>query len=451
MSSVQNTESNWESRTLYHGDNLVFLRGINSHTVDLIATDPPFNKGYDFFAKTGSRSRGAKFQDRWNWDKDVHQEWVDQLKDDWPHTYHVIEGSRNSYGDDMGAFLCFMAVRLVEMRRILKQTGSIYLHCDPTASHYLKELLDAIFGKKNFINEIIWFKGYRGTARKKRYQQEHDTVFLYAKSSNHYNWNPIYGEYKDKSMKRYNKIDDEGRRYAKIKRRRANGDVYYGKCYPKGKLLGDVIDVPILAATASERTDYPTQKPIELYRKFIQASSNQDEVVFDPFCGCATTLIAAEQLKRKWVGMDIWDGAHQSVIDRLQKECFLDGPEKERMDILISEGKVYYKTEAPVRTDDGVVATPFLKVKMKEPEEKMSRDYMFEKLIEMNGIKCAGCNRIFDDKMYLVLDHSQPKSDGGINAITNRILLCHPCNTIKSNKLTLSGLVAENKRRGRLR
>ena len=147
---------NWGNRTLFHGDNINFLRAMNSESVHLIATDPPFNKGKDFHATPDSLARGASFQDRWSWDRDVHQEWVDQITDDFPKVMNVIEGSRNSYGDDMGAFLCFMAVRLLEMHRILRTDGSIYLHCDPTASHYLKELMDSIFGHKNFLNEIVW-------------------------------------------------------------------------------------------------------------------------------------------------------------------------------------------------------------------------------------------------------------------------------------------------------
>ena len=149
-------QPNWANRTLFHGDNLGFLRAMNSESVDLIATDPPFNKGRDFHATPDSLSAGDRFQDRWSWERDVHEDWVDQITDDHPSVMHVIGGSRLSYGDDMGAFLCFMAVRLLAMRRVLKPTGSIYLHCDPTASHYLKELMDAIFGRKQFRNEIVW-------------------------------------------------------------------------------------------------------------------------------------------------------------------------------------------------------------------------------------------------------------------------------------------------------
>ena len=164
------------------------LRGIDTETIHLIATDPPFNKGRDFHATPDSLVAGASFQDRWTWDDDI-KEWADQLLDDWPHVYHVIEGSRMSYGDDMGAFLCFMGVRLIEMWRILRNDGSIYLHCDPTASHYLKELMDAVFEPKNFRNEIVWC--YRKwTNKTDGFQKNHDIIFRYAKS-NDFTFNPI--------------------------------------------------------------------------------------------------------------------------------------------------------------------------------------------------------------------------------------------------------------------
>ena len=172
---------NFENRTLFRGDNLPFLRAMNTGSVHLIATDPPFNKGRDFHATPDSLAKGAKFQDRWSWEDDVEGEWVDQITDDWPHVMNVIYGARESYGDDMGAFLCFMGVRLLEMRRVLRDDGSLYLHCDPTASHYLKQLLDAIFGRQNFRNEIVWF--YKtGGASKRWFGRKHDILLFYCKS-----------------------------------------------------------------------------------------------------------------------------------------------------------------------------------------------------------------------------------------------------------------------------
>ena len=181
---------NWKNRTLFHGGNLLFLRAMNSESVDLIATDPPFKKGRDFHATPDSIAKGARFQDRWSWDRDVHQDWVDKIKDDFPAVWEVIDAAnavymrktkknlklpREEVGSDMGAFLCFMAVRLLEMKRLLKPTGSIYLHCDPTAGHYLKELLDAIFGQRMFRNEIVWC--YETGGRAKRYfPKKHDLI-----------------------------------------------------------------------------------------------------------------------------------------------------------------------------------------------------------------------------------------------------------------------------------
>ena len=173
---------NWQNRTLFHGNNLKFLRAMNSESVHLIATDPPFNKGRDFHATPDSLASGASFQDRWSWEKDVHQDWVDQITDDFPKVMNVIQGSRNSYGDDMGAFMCFMAVRLFEMHRVLREDGSIYLHCDPTASHYLKELMDAVFGRKSFRNEIIWRRTNAHPLSIRKFESVTDTLLYYSKS-----------------------------------------------------------------------------------------------------------------------------------------------------------------------------------------------------------------------------------------------------------------------------
>ncbi|MXX52010.1 MAG: site-specific DNA-methyltransferase, partial [Chloroflexi bacterium] len=170
-------EPNFKNRTLYHGDNLEFLRGMNSETVHLIATDPPFNKNRDFHATPDSLASGARFKDRWSWDKDVHEEWTDSIQDDWPAVWEVIGTARATYGDDMGAFLCWLGVRLLEMQRVLREDGSIYLHIDHTAHAYVKCVMDAIFGAKNFRNEIVWC--YRGMPSKaKRWQQKHDIILF---------------------------------------------------------------------------------------------------------------------------------------------------------------------------------------------------------------------------------------------------------------------------------
>ena len=430
---------NWKNRTLFHGDNLAFLRAMNSESVDLIATDPPFKKGRDFHATPDSLADGASFQDRWSWDRDVHEEWVDKITDDFPRVMNVIQGSRSSYGDDMGAFLCFMAVRLLEMKRVLKPTGSIYLHCDPTASHYLKELMDAVFGWKNFRNEIIW--GYRtGGLGKKWFGQKHDVIFFFSKSKN-YKFNVQY--YRSYQAKKYN----YNPKYPEI------WDAEEKKWYHNSICRDVWEDIKAIGTETRQKESYgyPTQKPLALYERILKASSNEDDIVLDPFCGCATTLVVAEKLiKRQWVGIDIWNKAHEAVIDRLQQEGLL-APDGSHSGRLFHFGQIQYESYPPHRTDDGQEAAPPLKTKLKVDEPKgpkMSRKEIYGFLLTKNGIKCQGCDRAFDDSRYLELDHNTPRSDGGINHISNRILLCGPCNKAKSNQYTLSGLRRVNKKNG---
>lgn len=313
------SKPNWENRTLFHGDNLAFMRSMNSESVNLIATDPPFKKGRDFHATPDSLAAGASFQDRWSWERDVHQEWVDQITDDFPKVMNVVNGSRNSYGDDMGAYLCFMAVRLLEMHRILRPDGSLYLHCDPTASHYLKELLDAIFGHKNFRNQIIW--GYKTGGVPKtspNFANKHDVLLFYSKNHKAARFNRLkemsytytLPEPHTKSGKELGVKRDGIGKYRMVTMR--DWWVEYG--------VNPDIDIIPLYRNNTERTDYPTQKPLSLYERIITASSNRNDVVLDPFAGCATTCVAAERLGRNWVGIDIWTKAQDTILRRMEKE-----------------------------------------------------------------------------------------------------------------------------------
>ena len=437
---------NFANRTLYHGDNLAFLRGMNSESVHLIATDPPFNKGKDFHATPDSLAKGARFQDRWSWADDVEQAWVDQIEDDWPNVMRVINGARQSYGDDMGAFLCFMGVRLLEMRRVLNSNGSIYLHCDPTASHYLKQMLDAVFGNKNFRNEIVWCYSHGGKSGR-YFGWKHDNILWYSKSNKYiFNGDSVRIEMKSgrDSFGGRLETDPDGRQYRLVYgTKNAKGETRYYKYYlDEGKIPEDHwSDINSLQSGVSERTGYPTQKPVALYERIILASSNPGDFVLDPFCGCATTPIAAERLGRQWVGMDIWDGALGIVKQRME----------DNRQLLADIPTIHYETTPPVRTDGGMEAAPFIQVteRYAEPDgPRMSRAEMYAYLLAQHGPKCQGCDRMFDDPRYLELDHNTPRSDGGLNHITNRVLLCGPCNRAKSNTYTLSGLRRLNRANG---
>ena len=421
--------ANWANRTLFHGDNLPVLRGMNSGSVDLIATDPPFNKGRDFHATPDSLAKGAKFQDRWSWADDVEQAWVDQIADDWPAVHAVIEASKVSYGEDMGAFLCFMGVRLLAMRRVLKDTGSIYLHCDPTASHYLKALMDAIFGRQQFRNEIVWrigwVSGYK--TQKRGWIRNHDVLLYYLRTPEAAGgFNKEYLTYPAGYVRR-------------------DGKPPTGQGFPIEDTwnchAGDVLDSIMIKSFSREKVGYPTQKPVALYERIIRASSNEGDVVLDPFAGCATTLVAAERLGRQWIGIDLWDGAGAIVRQRMEdsRQLLRDIP------------TIHYETAPPARTDGGGEAAPFIQVTERYAEPsgpRMSRADMYAHLLAQHGQRCQGCDRAFDDPRYLELDHNRPRSDGGWNHITNRVLLCGPCNRVKSNTYTLSGLRRENGKRG---
>ena len=315
------------------------------------------NKGKDFHATPDSLAAGARFQDRWSWANDVEHAWVDQIEDDWPAVHAVIEAAKTSYGQDMAAVLCFMGVRLLEMRRILRKDGSIYLHCDPTASHYLKQLMDAVFGKRYFQNELIWCYNVGGKSAK-RWARKHDVLLFYTKSGRHvFNGDEVRIEMKsgNESFGGRLETDEDGRKYRLVYgTKNSKGETRYYKYYlDKGKIPEDYwADINSLQSSVQERTGYPTQKPLALYERIIKASSNSDDLVLDPFCGCATTPVAAERLGRQWVGMDIWDGALRVVKQRME----------DNRQLLIDIPTIHYETIPPVRTDGGLEAAPFIQV-----------------------------------------------------------------------------------------
>ena len=418
------------NRTLFLEDNLPVLRGLDSDSIDLIATDPPFNKGVPAFTGTTKAGQNVEFKDVWNWNDDVHVEWMDQMSKRHPSLSNVIRYANAAAGDDMGAFLCWMAVRVLEMHRVLKDTGSIYLHCDPTASHYLKAMMDAIFGRKQFRRELIWqmksVSGFKSQAA--NWIRDHDIIFYYSKTGE-YVFNkqlkPYRQEYVDKMFKG---VDEDGRRYRQRENRR-----YYADegGVPFGSVWDDIHSFQT-AAASSEITGYPTQKPLALYKRMIQASSNPGDMVLDPFAGCATTCVAAEQLGRDWIGIDIREESGDVIRERLENE--VNGS-------MEWNAIVRTPTEAPERTDDGEPAAPELMlVSPKRVGRRIPIREVRDKLIVRDGQRCQGCGWVPHQVDYLQVDHNQPRSLEGTDEMDNLALLCEPCNRKKSNKLTLHEL-----------
>ncbi len=321
---------NVENRTIFCHDNLDILKGINSNSVDLIYLDPPFNKKKMFTAPIGSSAEGASFKD-WFEEKEIKEAWLDTIEQDNLALHNFLNGIKAIDGQKSYNFcyLAYMSIRLIEMHRVLKPTGCIYLHCDSTMSHYLKLVIDCIFGEKNFQNEIIWY--YKNAPRgRKRLAKSHDTIFWYSKSKNYvFNRSNILQPYESS-----NTFWD----YTKGR--------FKDKPMPKGKTPDDVITITF-NSKAKERTGYPTQKPLALLERIIKTSCPEDGIVLDPFCGCATTCVAAEKLSKAWIGIDISTKALSLVKKRLKKQ--------------FAQGNIFEKpwneikdfTYPPKRTDEG--------------------------------------------------------------------------------------------------
>lgn len=291
---------------VYFGDNLDVLRNeIADNSIDLIYLDPPFNSQskYNILFRTPEADRetaqAEAFRDTWTWGDSARDSYYNIMK----HGGAVAEIIRGLHSalqhSDMMAYLVMMTERLIELKRVLKDEGSIFLHCDPTASHYLKVVMDSVFGHNRFANEIVW--SYRRWPTKaQQFQRMHD-VILYYKAGEGSPFNVLYQEATESSQKRWKGqkqralFDDHGRRLPTIEEAEMS----------LGVPLDDVWKISIIAPSAKERLGYPTQKPLKLLERIVQAASNKGEVVLDPFCGCGTTAHAAWSLGRKFVGIDI--------------------------------------------------------------------------------------------------------------------------------------------------
>ena len=368
----------YENRTLVRGDNLEEMRQFSDECIDLIATDPPFNSNRNYFVPY--RDKHGKepdtliraFTDTWTWGEAAEEAYEHLLVEEDGQIGDTIQGLRQFLNETpMMAYLVMMAIRIVEMHRILKSTGSLYLHCDPSASHYLKIILDAIFGASNFRNEIVWQRTSSHNDGN-RFGRVHDIILFYSKNLQPL-WNPVYTAHDPEYIERFYRYEDERGRYqvgdltaAGVTQRGESGQTWRGinpstvgnhwraprrDAWPggveppenyeslsvhekldvldangliywpptgrvprfkrylstsRGRRVTDVVtDINPLTSNSRERAGYPTQKPMELYKRFISASSNEGDLVLDPFCGCGTTLGAAEELNRHWIGIDL--------------------------------------------------------------------------------------------------------------------------------------------------
>ena len=411
---------NVKPNTLFTNDNLFVLNGMNDACVDLVYLDPPFNSKRFYSAPIGSKAAGASFKDMWSWD-DVDFALLQRLNEQHPDFVRFIESISAAHGSPMRSYITYMAQRVLEMHRVLKDTGSLYLHCDPTASHYLKIMLDFIFGNQNFRNEVSWHYN-KWTNAAKYFQRNHDVILFYSKSQDYlFNKQFVLTQHKQKVLEKgWDKNVASGTRQLLVYHRvKAESEikkaqdtemkVVYMDEKPDGVAAPDVwADINYLASGAKERTGYPTQKPLALLNRIIQASSNEGDVVLDPFCGCATTCVAAQHLHRVWIGIDVEEKSGELIARRLAD------------DVGTLFNKFIHRTDLPQRTDR-------VTINLKNP--RMKREIKTELYGKQSGY-CKGCKVHFEER-NLDIDHVVPRAKGGGDFQENLQLLCGNCNSIK--------------------
>ena len=563
---------NIANRTLAVMDNYPFLRSLNNECIDLIAIDPPFAANETFTSKPRppiskaefneevalAKTHGAahnegigetRVKDYWNWDDDIHPEWKMRIQDDYPKVHSVIETVEACATENEAAYICFMAVRLIECRRVLKPTGSIYVHCDDRANSYLRLLLDAVFGVENFRNQIVW---RRATSHNdpSRYGRILDHILYYSKSDN-YTWNgedisspktaeEVKASYPSKDERgNYRSADITGPLHSAQKGSPSTTpwkkyDVYsMGRCwsvpktgkyaeYIERKFIPGYLDIEgiherldaldkvglihhpkkgkwpglkryadgdtgnppqnlVLEPTGftnysagdGEYTGYATQKPLELYERIIKASSNSGDVVLDIFAGCATTVVAAERLKRKWIACDMayrsWTMLKRRFLQNGWKiggttNASYEAMAKVKSALPGARARTIKTTtigpdKLPKRTDTDPAAAHELQTKQRGRRSvtqtanwsgQISKEDAKELLIKRFGPVCWGCgyeprrpNGSLDGTL-LEVDHIRARraAEGteGDDELYNLALLHRTCNGIKRNKLTLEQL-----------
>ena len=456
--------------TFFIADNLPFLRSLDTSSVDLVCIDPPFGKRQTFVGnldpplsneekrierelmeswgvydpatayelgiehpdQTGTT---AKFEDIWSFPVRVRKELMASLAATCPGAHALIKATRLTHSDSIAAYLAFMVERMLEIRRILKPTGSVYVHCDHEANAYLRQMMDAVFGKDNFRNEIAW--SYRtGGISKNYWPRKHDTLLFYVRSDA-YKHRPLQERiFYDKPFFNSN-VDDEGRSYA---------DVYIRDVWD---------DIKPLINVASERSSYPTQKPQALAKRIILASSNPGDIVLDCFAGCAYVPVAAQLAGRRWIACDMSPRAWTIVRRQFHKhpdlgivtegEIATDGPDGNNIEQKLENGnrviKVRGPNQLPERTTPdepaSIVVQPLPEVRYRQTPRENS-DQIWNAFIDEYGPQCWYCGTAkVAHRRELHLDHIEPNlRDGTNDDCWNRAIACAICNGNKGATLT---------------
>ena len=540
--SGQRAAGNVESlnRTVFISDNLPFLRALDTESIDLVVIDPPFGKnqtfegnlkppltneelevefnllsdwgvqneddaydaGLEFPDQTGTT---AKFGDIWSFKAQVTQEQWNRIGEQCPEALRLIEATRYTHSESIAAYITFMTIRIIEIRRILKLTGSVYLHCDHEANAYLRQMMDAVFGQRNFRNEITWVRHtsqQRGSQHMPRkFANVTDTILFYSKTEQASVAAFISLDDEDRE-KKFDKVDENGERYYddsahiwsspnmdprpnlcyewrgfvnphpsgwRLSKERMEEEYQKGNfvILPSGRLQRRKYerdwrgatrpnlwtDIEPLSGSSKERSGYDTQKPQALARRIIEASSNPGDVVLDCFAGCAYVPVAAEQTGRNWLACDMSPRAWTVVKRQFAKQ--------EDMKIVAKDGNVFGQ---PRMGDERVIQVrgPNELPERTTPDEPRRRrsarelpplefrqraveksQVIWEAFVSEWGTRCWFCGtEKARDRRELELDHIEPnKRDGTNDDCWNRALACAPCNSDKDNKYTVEETV----------
>ena len=414
----------------YYGDNLEGMQKLPDECIDLIYLDPPFNskKQWSGVVEWRDKMTTVAFKDAWSLNQ-IKQTWFDliQSKEEYQPLREVAEAVRATAGVNAYAYILYMAIRLIEMKRILKGTGSIYYHCDAVMSHSVKLMMDSVFGMQNFRNEIVWsYRRWAGKARK--FQQMHDVILFYTKTDD-YVWTAPMEEKAEGTpkYKRWNAQDESG-----VWRTYSDKSVVVNKTN-----MRDVWEISRLQSSAKERLGYPTQKPEALLERIILASTNEGDVVLDPFAGSGTTCAIAEILNRRRIGMDLNREAADISTKRLRKliKSLSKEEQKNRQSLFFRGDKNAFGVRRQTAAESVERAKGLRNILNKDEIEVSNahRRKLKEDALQVQHGRCLGCGRWSLDGANFDCEHIYPKSQGGLLTKNNTQALCGNCNSIKQS------------------